>query len=359
MDLKVGKDRKSWFERNPRKTLLVFFILVLLIAGTAAEIGLRIVFGNMLSYYAGKRDAKSQTIEYPYGTIHLNSHGYPDDEFPSQKTKPRIGYIGDSVCYGVGAGFGFRISELLKEKFPAYEHLNMSSGVSNGIEYEIISNILSESKKFNLDYVVYLMNLNDIVPDDIGEKKYVRALMWLIRLEGALRGGSYLYTYFRWKLKECLVRFGITSHGLVAFELYPEKNRYIILQTTARIQKLNEGLKERGVKFSVVVLPYEMQISKEAEERYATHYRIQWEKDFIDRGPQKIIVNELARNSIPHADAYFAFIDEKDIAKTREKNGLGQFFVFNKGDKIDWNHPNREGHRKIAEYLEGFLRETL
>jgi hypothetical protein len=32
-------------------------------------------------------------------------------------------------------------------------------------------------------------------------------------------------------------------------------------------------------------------------------------------------------------------------------NGLGQYFVYNKGDKLDWNHPNRAGHRQIADWL--------
>jgi hypothetical protein len=29
------------------------------------------------------------------------------------------------------------------------------------------------------------------------------------------------------------------------------------------------------------------------------------------------------------------------------------YFVYDKGDKIDWNHPNRAGHARIAE---GFIR---
>jgi phospholipase/lecithinase/hemolysin len=30
---------------------------------------------------------------------------------------------------------------------------------------------------------------------------------------------------------------------------------------------------------------------------------------------------------------------------------VGEYFVFNKGDALDWVHPNRDGHRLVAEYL--------
>jgi GH18 family chitinase len=30
---------------------------------------------------------------------------------------------------------------------------------------------------------------------------------------------------------------------------------------------------------------------------------------------------------------------------------VGEAWVFDKGDKIDWNHPNRVGHAHIARWL--------
>jgi len=32
---------------------------------------------------------------------------------------------------------------------------------------------------------------------------------------------------------------------------------------------------------------------------------------------------------------------------------VGEAFVYDKGDKIDWNHPNRFGHARIAAWLSG------
>ena len=44
-------------------------------------------------------------------------------------------------------------------------------------------------------------------------------------------------------------------------------------------------------------------------------------------------------------------MDPDDFQRSRLRNGVGEYFVYNKGDKLDWNHPNRDGHRAIAEYL--------
>ena len=80
--------------------------------GVALEILLRLVVDYNPSYYVGFYHQQDKTIVFPYGIIHYNSRGYPDGEFLPQKIRPRIGYFGDSVCYGVGAGFGYRVSDL-------------------------------------------------------------------------------------------------------------------------------------------------------------------------------------------------------------------------------------------------------
>jgi hypothetical protein len=39
-------------------------------------------------------------------------------------------------------------------------------------------------------------------------------------------------------------------------------------------------------------------------------------------------------------------------AAERAGNGIGELFVFDLGDKLDWNHPNRAGHARLAAFLE-------
>ena len=47
------------------------------------------------------------------------------------KIKKRYGYIGDSVIYGVGAGFPYRITEYLDIFEPNIEHVNLSAALEN------------------------------------------------------------------------------------------------------------------------------------------------------------------------------------------------------------------------------------
>ena len=92
-----------------------------------------------------------------------------------------------------------------------------------------------------------------------------------------------------------------------------------------------------------------MQISREAERTYA-RLSIDWEEGFISGATQKMIIRYLD-GGLRNIDAYHAFVDPEAPERSRRLNGLGEFFVYNKGDKLDWNHPNRAGHRRIAEYL--------
>ena len=98
-----------------------------------------------------------------------------------------------------------------------------------------------------------------------------------------------------------------------------------------------------------MILPYEMQISREAELRYA-ELGVQWEDGFIGGETQQRIITALDP-SLRSYDAYEAFVDRGAVDETRNRNGLGEHFVYNKGDKLDWNHPNRSGHRAIANWL--------
>ena len=50
-------------------------------------------------------------------------------------------------------------------------------------------------------------------------------------------------------------------------------------------------------------------------------------------------------------DAYEAFVST-ELNTDRGTYDVGECFVYNKGDKLDWNHPNRKGHGLIAEFLQ-------
>jgi hypothetical protein len=58
---------------------------------------------------------------------------------------------------------------------------------------------------------------------------------------------------------------------------------------------------------------------------------------------------------VPHLDAAEAFVpaglDSAGVAAARDRNALGEFFVYDRGDKLDWNHLNRAGHARLGEFL--------
>jgi len=344
----------SYFERNPRKTLFGVIIIILCFFVVLLEFYLRVSLSFNPSYYVTLSDmGKHTSYKYPFGMIYYNKDGFPDKEFNEIKSKPRIAYIGDSVCFGIGAGYGYRISEVLKNEMPQYEHLNLGFGGKehgNGCDIDKIDKIVSWGKKFKIDKLIYLMNLNDILPTNIEQPT---DKLWIIKFKNYfdwLRGNSYLFTYLRYCIKNYYMRQGYEYLGLEAYELYPEKNKSIIQETIERIQLLNNKLRKENIEFIVVILPYEMQISQAAEKKYED-LGAKWSQGFINRGPQKLIEEYLIRYNINYIDAYFAFIDQNNVEGGRGKNGLGEYFVYNKGDRLDWNHPNRVGHKKIADYI--------
>jgi lysophospholipase L1-like esterase len=98
----------------------------------------------------------------------------------------------------------------------------------------------------------------------------------------------------------------------------------------------------------VVLLPYEMQVSAEAATKY-WELGIRWEDGFLDGLPQQRLVQHFSA-LVRAFDARDAFLNDGSLGPSQE-NGLGQYFVYDRGDKLDWNHPNREGHRLIARWL--------
>jgi lysophospholipase L1-like esterase len=175
-------------------------------------------------------------VEYPYGTIKINRHGFPDDDFDMEKDR-NVGYFGDSVTYGVGAGCGYRFSELLEDPYLEYEHMKFG-GIGLSISETDIRRIARQVEEFELDTAIYFFNLNDIVPDRV------------------LTGG---------------------------------RTQQLLVES----------------------------LDAEAE----------W------------------------VDLREAFLDPENLEQSRSNISIGEFFVYNKGDKLDWNHPNRAGHRRIAEHL--------
>lgn len=400
----MGPDQtRSRFERHPWITLLGVCAAGLIGLGIALELGLRATLDYHIDYYAGV--TRPGRVEYPYGAILINSHGEPDVEWDLADPRPRLAFYGDSVTYGVGAGHGHRISDRIRAAHPDRQVLTFAAV---GARLKDPERVAALAREFGIDVLVYLMNLNDLTPDrvrgsapaparepgaapptpdhavasagtatraagspsdeaaraaeptpaegpraagptsDPGTRR-IRALRrFVLDHLDFLRNKSYLYNFVRLRVKNLLVLHGFEASGFRAAELEPGRHPAVLAATAGRVNAAARRLREEGVRFCVVLLPYEMQISEEAAERYR-ELGVEWEEGFLHGSPQRALRRLLAPG-LEVADARAAFLGP-DPAASRAANPLGRFFVYDRGDKIDWNHPTRAGHRRVAEWL--------
>jgi GDSL-like lipase/acylhydrolase family protein len=341
--------RETSVERHPHLALAGISVFCFLLFIFAAEIALRFLVNYRIDYYTYVTVSNS-THKYPYGEIHINSYGYPDVEWNLTDPRPRIGVIGDSVTAGVGAGAGYRYTDLLGQRFPDRVFFNFAGVAANGISGNgVIKETVALTNRFGLKKIVYGMNLNDILPTSEGHDAVQEApaikMMDAVRahLDG-LRGRSYLYNTLRTQVKLALVRMGYEVHGMEAFELMPSKNESTIRATASRINTLAGTLRSQGVDFCVLIFPYEMQVSSEAANTYR-NFGIKWEPVFEQGLTQQILLS-----SLDHSFRSVNILDAFRKSGGRSAR-VGQYFVYNLGDKLDWNHPNRAGHRVTADYI--------
>ncbi len=323
----------------------LFFVFIIL------EILCRIFVDFDQNFYSfSKKNKEDKFISHPYGKIPINQYGFFDEEFKFNNNKQVIAYFGDSVTYGVGAGYPYRFTEYLDKINSQFEHINLSGGLGASLDNW---NIKYESflLENNIKRIVYVMNLNDIAPlskkiftkkenSNIKPKNINFVREFMKPFDDLLRGPSVFYTYLRFLVKNQLVKAGYESSGYEAIELFSKKYKKNIIEASKKIDQWLDLTKEKGFKSCVVILPYEMQISNDAKNYYQS-INIKFEKDFSNFSTQKTIKKHLKN----YAD--FFIIDKAGF----EEKEVGYYYVFNKGDKIDFNHPNRKGHLSIAKEI--------
>jgi hypothetical protein len=138
--------------------------------------------------------------------------------------------------------------------------------------------------------VVYLLNLNDILPSQRFAQSGTAS--WLARTKEKLawldylRGRSYLYSAIRSQIPIFLASRGYGYQGWKAAEFFPRENARAIRETAERARLLAQELNRREVTFVVILLPYEMQVSAEAAAKY-WDLGIRWDEGFLEGLPQK------------------------------------------------------------------------
>lgn len=329
-------------------------LLVLLLIG---ELAARYSIRYNPSYYTSV-SATNAIIEYPYGIIKRNSLGHPDDEFDLNDPRPRIGYVGDSVTMGVGAGHGYRFSDILEQRFPQYQHMTLASIGDGFNSTQFMDRRMATAKELGVNQFIYFYSLNDTLPtvnENEGEQHSLgtqklslgSAIRFIKMHTEFLRDKSYLFNWVRFKVRNILVRFGVGYQGEPSYELFPDKYSEVLDQVAARINYLALKLKENGIAFTLVLVPAEMQFSDDAVAAYSNH-GVKWGDGFLAGKTQEGIKSRIDP-SIRVLDALDAFVHSPD---DRKNIRVGQYYVYDKGDSLDWQHPNREGHALIADFLQ-------
>ncbi len=338
------------------KKIVFYNLLSLFLISIPFEIFLQFKLNFDDNFYGMSSKTIPGTINiHPYGQIPINQRGFYDQDWENDKSKKRYGYTGDSVAYGVGAGFPFRITEYLDKLKPEIEHVNISSGINTNIlNLGNASTIRELILKNKIDKLIYLLNLNDIAPlaykfkkNETSIKEYRQSPLrrlktFIYPLDKRLRGRSKLYTYIRFQFKNILVTvFNRNISGFKAIELQPEENLNDIKLAANNLSKLLENINLKSTNICVLILPYEMQISEDARKTYE-ELNIDFSKSFLDFKTQKLFIEEFEKESL---------IEINYLGLNFKEKPVGTYYVFNKGDKIDFNHPNRIGHKVLAEEI--------
>lgn len=342
----MNKERSSQYSMTRRHNWGVIIGINVIILGLLLGIG-EVIARNLvtysLGYYGGMGDRGPGVYQVPYGEIRVNAQGFPDAEFDLASTKPRIGYVGDSVNFGTGAGYGNRVSEFVEAAYPQFEHWNVGAGVGTGIQHQIM---LSKAKDLQLDTMIYLLNMNDI--GQVGHSGESRDRTWVEVIKAIVsesldyfRDKSYLYNWVRLTIKNALYRAGYDYAGRRAVELWPSEHAKEIETMCEFLNVAKSELQAMGSDLCVIVAPYEMQISRQAAQTYRD-LGFDWEEGFEDGTTQSRLEACIAFESFYNPLSLF----DPEVAE------VGEFFVYNRADAIDWNHPTAAGHRKIAD---GFM----
>ena len=319
---------------------LAFTVWTLVLTTVGVEVGLRVLAGQQVGYYVHQE--LDGLRRYPFGDIPVNDDGWPDDPFDPDEPRPRVGYMGDSVVYGLGVPYGERFTEVLDELRPDLDHRNYGKPGWNGNRKRQMSQASTRSRDDGLTHVVYMVNLNDIRID--GAKAYsVERPAWLAALS-AWEGYSAIIDFVlqRWEAQSA------TGQTMLWFpQFHPSRMHQAVEETARRIRGLSSGLARQGIGFTAVILPVEMQVSADAERTYA-ELGVEWEEGFVPHGAQDALLAEL--DGVDALSALEAFTGP-DVEAGRQRIAYCELFVCDRGGRLDWNHPNPEGHRLLGEFL--------
>ena len=291
--------------------------------------------------------------------VTINSRGWRDGEYSLKKPAgvSRIMVVGDSVTFGYGVKLEEMFAKLLERGLNSrgpgrYEVISL--GGAGGNTYSQSRIIKENVAIYDPDLVILAFNLNDILPKIFGRRNATtprvgrsisRTVLRLRRtLDTEFRGRSHLYFLLRERMKVLLRKFGIASPTgvpLAAFDMESDSGRAAWRDTSGALLEIADQLDRDKVKFLLAVLPVDMQLSPEIADIYRREYGFVFDDSLVNGLPQKVVADFARRHGIACLDLLPSF----------RKDPHEQTFFRIYGGSIDWNHPNRLGHKIIGEQL--------
>jgi lysophospholipase L1-like esterase len=286
----------------------------------------------------------------------LNHRVNPDQRDSSLKRtgdEKRVLFIGDSVTFGYGVDFADTYHEIAA-------HLLGDGGCDvtihgvgqyyTNLEKLTRSNLWSFILEgFGANIVVYQFNVNDLDIAPPPKKSADDPLTWRERFE------KFRLSYLN---RSALLKF-IQSRSMRAYQQsHPTK-----LQDSLRYSPLsdpgvyaaawesfektlvdvNDMLRRRGTRFSILLVPESFQISRSAVDN-----DVNADVSGITQWPNERVADLGMRYNIPVFDSLQA------LREFRARHPDKRLYFPN-----DQNHPNREGHAVIGVAVAAYLKETL
>jgi hypothetical protein len=139
--------------RHPRSVLLCWVVLLLCAIAVLAEVVLRYTASFQMHYYT-PISVSNRLNSYSFGDIPFNSDGYPDRDWDPTDRRARVGFWGDSITSGIGAGFGYRYTDIIRDAHQDRYYMNFGGPGEDGIADDVaIGKILALVERFRLNKV--------------------------------------------------------------------------------------------------------------------------------------------------------------------------------------------------------------
>jgi lysophospholipase L1-like esterase len=378
-------EERNIFERRPGLTIIIFLFILFLFLDFIA--GLFLIKEDYQSfrvqhyyYHHGLRPnhqafARWSVNIYPFNTNSLGFRDFQPRKISLKKNQRRILFLGDSHTEGVDLPFESTFTGLLATKAEQHNTEILSAAAvsySPRIHY-LITEFFIEKRKLECDEIYVFIDISDIQNELVYEKYYPGKYNVLTRLfyntrnfffrnsfifhsvkkivtergkekfYNRIAGGKQeekkisetfsadLYYSFFTHFDDNILLANPRFHG-VGDWLYDREFKTLAMKGIQlgqeNIARLNEICRKHGIRLTIAVQPWHSQIKMR---KTVDEYVESWMK-FAEK------------NDIGFINLYPLFINEENPQAVIKK-----YYIKND------NHWNREGHQKVARYLEKII----